>query len=395
MAKSFPVPNPNTILARSGCLVVFALVLATSIMCSSLLSGVMLITEPTIFGVALAMATATAVPYGIFLLWLDRNEKEPAFLIALAFLWGAVAATTLSIPTSLISTGIVAMASNSPELGGFFATSIAAPVFEELFKGLGVLAIAIAFHNEFDNILDGIIYGAIVGLGFAWFENILYYQSMGAENGISSMAELAVARGVYHGIAGHATFTALTGLGLGLARVHRRGMLRWLWPVAGLALGTLSHFIWNTFAGIVMMPAPTETIGLLVYLPVAVLLLQLPFVFLVGVVVAFVWRHENKIITRSLTDESSGIATPEDIAKLVPARTRSCASMGRLFKRGPRVWWRQRMVERSLIDLAFALWHHRSEHPELSPDENPTVRRLRGRVHKRRQQLAGTDSRAA
>jgi len=344
------------------------------------MSGLMLIGQPKIFLVALTFATLTAVPYAAFLLWLDRNEKEPAFLIVLAFLWGAMAATTLSIPTSLISTGLVAMVSNSPELGGIFAMSIAAPVFEELFKGAGVLAIAIAFRHEFDNILDGIIYGAIVGLGFAWFENILYYHSMGTEQGFSSMAELAVARGVYHGIAGHATFTALTGVGLGIARVQREGLVRWFWPLAGLSLGILSHFMWNTFAPIIAMPAPTQTIAYLVFIPIAVLLLQLPFVLLIACVLTFVWQHENSIIARSLADEDPDIVKPEDLTSLVPARARTARSLRRLFSQGPISWWRHRMVERALIDLAFAIWHHQAEEPDEPADSNLAVRRLRKRV---------------
>jgi RsiW-degrading membrane proteinase PrsW (M82 family) len=347
----------------------------------------MFIAEPTLFSVALTLATLTAVPYGAFLLWLDRNEKEPVFLLALAFLWGAMAATLLGGLTSAVSTGVVTVASDSPELGGFFGISIAAPVFEELFKGMGVLAISIAFRHEFDNILDGIIYGAIVGLGFAWFENILYYQQMGTEQGLSSMAELAVARGVYHGIAGHVTFTALTGLGLGLARVQRQGLLRWFWPVLGLSLGTFSHFLWNTFAGVVMIPAPNETIALLVFLPVAVLLLQLPFVLLIACVLGFVWRHENQIISRSLADEEVDILKPEDLTSLVPARTRSLRSIQRLFSQGPAIWWRRRMVDRALIDLAFALWHHRAEYPELPAEDNPIVQRLRKQVLARRRTL--------
>ena len=45
------------------------------------------------------------------------------------------------------------------------------------------------------------------------------------------------------------------------------------------------------------------------------------------------------------------------------------------------------MVERALIDLAFALWHHRAEYPELPPEDNPIVQRLRKQVLARRSTL--------
>jgi RsiW-degrading membrane proteinase PrsW (M82 family) len=366
---------------------VFLSIVTLSTVCSSLLSGLIFISSPSIFAFAALLATATALPYGLFLLWLDRNEKEPIGLIAIAFLWGAMGATLIGGSVAGVSQLFVAAVSNSPELSSFYGTSIAAPFFEEAFKGLGVLAIYIAFRHEFDNVLDGIIYGAIVGLGFAWFENILYYQSIGLEEGFGAMAELAIGRGVYHGIAGHVTFTALTGLGLGLARVGRTGIIRWCWPFIGFGLGTFSHFTWNTFAGFVMWPAPNETAALLLFLPLAVIILQLPFVALVGTVIAFVWRHENQIIVKMLSSEDPEFITPHDIQQLTPARKRTVASFIRFFKLGPKLWWKNRRFQRALIDLSFALWHHQADYPTLSRDDNPNVKRHRTHIASYKQHL--------
>ena len=189
-----------------------------------------------------------------------------------------------------------------------------------------------------------------------------------------------MARGVYHGLAGHATFTALTGLGLGLARVSRNGLLRWMWPVIGLGLGTFSHFVWNTFAGVLMIPAPNESVALLFMLPFAVILLQAPFVALVAIVLGFVWRHENQIIHQYLQAESHDIVTPDQIAELTPARTRTMNGFRRLFRSGLRTWWTQRQREQLLIELAFATWHHHEEFPKSSTHDNPRIKQLRSRL---------------
>ena len=54
------------------------------------------------------------------------------------------------------------------------STSIIAPIIEEGLKGLAVLVVFLLFRNEFDSVLDGIVYAAITAMGFAAIENVLY-----------------------------------------------------------------------------------------------------------------------------------------------------------------------------------------------------------------------------
>jgi hypothetical protein len=62
-------------------------------------------------------------------------------------------------------------------------TSIVAPIVEEFLKGLAVVIVFFIFYKEFDSILDGIIYGGIVGLGFAATENTIYIYRNGYLDG--------------------------------------------------------------------------------------------------------------------------------------------------------------------------------------------------------------------
>jgi len=353
----------------------------------------LLITNPLRFVLALGFATATAVPYGALLLWTDRNEKEPLYLIVMAFMWGALVATSVSLLFNDMFAAVAETALQDPILADRLGASISAPFIEELTKGTALLFIFIVFQNEFDNVLDGIVYGSLIGLGFAWFENILYYVQAGAEGGLWQMGTLAFVRGVLSGMGSHAAYTGLTGLGFGLVRVLRQGTLRWLLIPFFLGLAMFAHFIWNTFVGFFVMDTYSEAMTLLVSFPTAVLVLQAPFLLLLLLVVVLAWRHENHIITHYLQDESEQVVRATTVAHLVPARKRNLTALRRLLKKGPAYWWHSRTLEQALIQLAFTKWHHEQD-PETvwTADQDADVVRQRRRIRVLRKNLTkGSD----
>ena len=83
---------------------------------------------------------------------------------------------------------------------------------------------------------DGLVYGALVGLGFTWFEAALYVVNVYAKFGVAAYGLQLGARYALFGLGGHAMFTALFGASLGLALQTRRKWLRILAPIAGLCL---------------------------------------------------------------------------------------------------------------------------------------------------------------
>lgn len=248
------------------------------------------------------------------------------------------------------------------------------------------------FRRDFDNVLDGILYGALVGLGFAWFENVVYYSRAG-EGGVLEMLKLTYLRGLLNGVSSHVAYTGLTGLGFGLARVLRSGVLRFGIPVFFVGLAMAAHAAWNTFAGVAIqvfvaaLGLDGEAAVYLGGLPFAVLLLQSPFVLLLVLVAILVWRHENRLILRYLADEPSEIVTEQEARKLVPARRRARTGIRRLLTQGPAVWWHHRRLNRDLIKLAFVRWHH-AEDPEVHwpPEQDADVLQLRDRILTRRAQ---------
>lgn len=139
--------------------------------------------------------------YGWFINWLDRHEKEPRRLLILVFLWGAVPALILAIVAQLIldipTSWILVEGSLESELVG---GSLWAPITEEITKGLGVLLVLLLARREMDSVLDGIVYGAVAGLGFAFTENLLYFGASLAEEGWGSWAFVVVLRTVPFGL---------------------------------------------------------------------------------------------------------------------------------------------------------------------------------------------------
>ncbi|MGK0347131.1 MAG: hypothetical protein ACI855_003214 [Myxococcota bacterium] len=94
----------------------------------------------------------------------------------------------------------------------------------------------VAFRHHFDSVRDATLYDAIVGLGFAGFDNVSCYVGVGTEEAPLGMLKLAYIRGGLNGIARHAAHMGLTRLGFGLWRVMRREVLRWLMPPLLLSL---------------------------------------------------------------------------------------------------------------------------------------------------------------
>jgi len=190
----------------------------------------------------LAVSTMTAA--NLVIIWLlDRFEKEPIWLLAFAFLWGAVPAIVISLVAELIF-GVPLNMLLGRAAADVVSASFVAPVVEESAKAFALLALFVILRNELDDILDGIVFGAIIGAGFAWIEDIFYICGAFSEGGLENMGSVFFLRCFVFGL-NHAFFTALTGLGFGAARVVRScwfGCLA-IFAFFGLAVG--AHFFHN------------------------------------------------------------------------------------------------------------------------------------------------------
>ncbi|STD07026.1 Protease prsW [Dermatophilus congolensis] len=204
---------------------------------------------PTVIGLELGGATGllaltvSLLPVGIvmpLLLWLDAYEAEPPAMVMLAFLWGAVIATGTALALNTGSTLLLASATADPDA---VSAVLVAPIVEESLKGAGLLFILFWRREEFDGIIDGIVYAGVIACGFAFAENILYLGRAFNENGTEGLVAVFVIRGLISPFA-HPLFTGVTGVALGWS-LHRGPLLRCIIPPLGLCAAMTLHAAWN------------------------------------------------------------------------------------------------------------------------------------------------------
>ena len=167
---------------RPVCIVIFVALLGELSLATLIHLGLLASMRLDVVGVfcrALALSSVLAAAPLAVLWFLDRRERETQWLFAAAFLWGGFIATALALPfnTSFFALVDLWVAQHpivsvilGPDAAIMLAAPISAPIAEEIAKALGVLLIFWLLRAEFDNMRDGIVYGALVGLGFNWFE---------------------------------------------------------------------------------------------------------------------------------------------------------------------------------------------------------------------------------
>ncbi|KPN18520.1 MULTISPECIES: PrsW family intramembrane metalloprotease [Arthrobacter] len=188
------------------------------------------------------------IPLGICLLglhWIDRWEPEPRGALVFAFLWGAGVSVAITLLLGgAVNEVLVVLLPLTP--ADVITTVIQAPLVEEAAKGLGVLLLVFVRRSHFDGPLDGIVYAGVVGAGFAFTENILYFSAALFEAGGVGLqlGFVFVLRGLFSPFA-HVLFTAAIGLSLGIA-VRKPGAWRIVVGfLAGLAAAVAGHMFWN------------------------------------------------------------------------------------------------------------------------------------------------------
>src|SRR5215218_5023444 len=172
-------------------------------------------------------------------LLIDRYDPEPPWVLALAFIWGAV----ISIFGALIindTTSLIAASAAGEQAGNIVGAVISAPLAEEGLKGLGLLILLLALRREFDGVLDGIVYAGVIALGFATVENVLYYGRMMNKEGAGGVVVLFFIRGVLAPFT-HSVFTAMTGIGVGLARQSHNAAVKVIAPICGWCVAVFLH----------------------------------------------------------------------------------------------------------------------------------------------------------
>jgi RsiW-degrading membrane proteinase PrsW (M82 family) len=200
---------------------------------------------------AIILFALYAVPFWYFIASMDFLEREPPLLMATAFAWGAAVATTAAIPGSQAVHDLLAKLI-SPAFAAGWGPAIAGPTIEEMLKALGVVMVVLVARKQINSVLDGMVYGALVGLGFQVVEDIIFAVNAVALNGQGDRMGPVVAtfflRGFLAGLWSHTLFTAFAGAGIAwfVVRIDRPMWQRSAGLIVGLGLAWFTHFGWNS-----------------------------------------------------------------------------------------------------------------------------------------------------
>ena len=274
----------------------------------------------SLIGMVLALLPLAGVVLAVRLV--DRWEPEPRSLLILAVAWGAIAAVGITLGVDLALSSL--FGASDTMMRDVLRTVVQAPIVEELAKGLGVLLIFATARRAFDGPIDGIVYGALVGAGFAFTENIQYFAISFLEGGVLDTTGTFFVRGILSPFA-HVMFTSITGFALGLAARRGLSVGQSLGPwLAGLAGAIALHAFWNGSA----------LFGdfFLLYLT-----LQVPLFigFILGIVA--LRREESRLTRRRLGDyAAAGWFTPQEVDMLATSAGRKAALAWARTLRGDR-----------------------------------------------------------
>lgn len=203
-----------------------------------------------------------------YLLWVDRRQPEPFNELLLALL-GGVGATLFSAVFSVPAT-IMGIAPMNPVniVEALGVSLFGAGLPEELAK-LIILFLLVRRNKHFDERLDGIVYAACVGLGFAAYENIMYVAQAGDD-----MVHTAVMRGLLS-VPGHFSFGVLMGYWFSKFWWEKRGRAFNLLLALAIPVAWHTLYDWLCFSGEVFSARGNQTMAGLLTL----LLYVLCFVF--------------------------------------------------------------------------------------------------------------------
>ncbi len=324
---------------------------------------------PSSIFAALTIPVIPALGINLLVNFIDRYEREPWFLRLAAFLWGAIIAIP---PTFFIETNVqmliqTVLGHDSNILLGPALLGLNAGITEETVKGLGLLLLFFVLRDEFDNVTDGIVYGCLIGAGFAMVENFSYF----AQNSKDFLPFLIVGR-IVLGWLSHSTFTVCFGVALGYVRHTKVRWRHFVIPLLGYLVAVALHSIFDfvdIYANAMVIASPNNA-GVAFFSLVAVIGDYIPPFVAQIVLLYFLIKalsHEVAVIREFLASEvSNGVVKVDEYALLQNSFQRTHQERRVLMQYGIKQWMRVQKLYQTEIGLAFRKWH-------VSMGDNPKL----------------------
>ncbi len=211
----------------------------------TLVTGLSAVGDLAVFSIV-ALSIVPALALATFVFKADVGANEPLALVVATFILGVLFATFAGVLNGIGASllGVVPVASTV-----VFLYLVVGPVEE------GVKLLAVRLHafrsGQFDAVIDGAVYGAVAGLGFATIENALYItQALDAWGHLPIVAAIGDTAAVRALVGpGHVIYSAIAGYHLGLAKFNPRyaGPL----VIKGLGVAAVIHATYNLTVGVV------------------------------------------------------------------------------------------------------------------------------------------------
>jgi RsiW-degrading membrane proteinase PrsW (M82 family) len=260
-----------------------------------------------------------------------------------------------------------------------WAASLVAPINEELYKGAGLVLLYLMARHEFNGIMDGLVYGAMLGLGFQVVENVQYFMVAAAGSGgaVRAVVDMFYIRVLLAGLYSHMLFTAFFGFGFAYFITQRGKSMRRRAAVLGFgaALAWASHFVWNSPWLDSLMVEGNEGFA------AALVIKGMPFLILLALLGVFANHRERYVFSLLMRSEVGSEAVSKGEFYVLQSGHRRAQALRHMRRtKGAAAATVFKRLMREQINLA--LMHRQvrmSDHPALET-QREVIRRLKGRL---------------
>ncbi len=214
------------------------------------IGGLTIFTNPQV-GILTALSVIPAFGLVAYVWYSDVTSSEPLFLLVATFLLGVLMANFAAVINTVMQQFLVGLLGSL--IGSIVLYYLIVGPTEETVKMLAVRLYA--YRSEsFDAVIDGVVYGAVAGLGFATIENSLYIARSLQQSGSTSLGLGIIGAG--GGIAavralagpGHVIYSGFAGYYLGLAKFNRENAGPIV--VKGIIIAAFIHATYDTTVGV-------------------------------------------------------------------------------------------------------------------------------------------------
>lgn len=282
---------------------------------------------------SLITSIAPMVAYLLIIWWMDRNEKEPLGFLFCCFVFGGIGSVVLALIGSvsihivlqfLVSSVGIGSGVDQHQIVTLFNRVVNAPLTEELAKG--ILLLIVSKSKKFDGVVDGVVYGGAIGLGFGMTENFMYFLGAKPDVWLSVVIVRTLFSAVLHGVA-----TATLGGFIGLAKFrpcwHKIFLIS-----TGYFIAAFIHFVWNLFLSF----QETILLGFLSFF--------LSFIAWIAIFQIALYK-EGKTIQKELLEESINGIIPSEHMNYLPF----------IFRRNLHGWCPKTVNQKEYVKIAVIL----------------------------------------